>query len=329
MKRILTFFILLALITGCSQKTSEPHKETATLKEVAVSPDNSNGKAEEKVLANAFDIKDAAPEMINKSNDHLDKILMPPKEEYYYTSPSSVLTFSSDRFTLSLDLEDREFKSDSKPLNVFVETLRDESYEQLIEQGYSKKMMGDREYLIAPNNSPAIAFAQDGYLYILNSISKLMNYHGSTFSVEDLITAAYNMSASSDFKQYFEVREDHYNLPGYFTNDGEEPYWMLVGYEDMSQPFDQNNQYMQISNNTLRFMQSKVNDSYEPFGTKIQINNNLGYLEDSTFKVVINKRLYTINIAASSVNQDTGKVTKAEVANYEEEIERIVKSIEF
>lgn len=326
MKRILTFFILLALMTGCSQTTSETHKETAP--EVAVSSDNTDVKGEEKVLANAVDIKVAAPELIKQANGHLVEILMPAKEDFYYASPSSVLTFSMERFSLSLNLENRAFKPESKPLNIYVETLTDKAYAQLVEQGYSKKMAGDREFLIAPNNRPAIAFKENGYLYTLDSISKLMSYHGSTYSVQDLVTVANNMTASSDFKQYFEVSQKHYNLPGYFTNDGEEPYWLLVGYEDMSQPFDQNNQYMQISNNTLRFKQSKVNDSYEPFGTEIQINNNVGYLEDSTFKVVINDRLYTINLAAASINQDTGKVTKAEVQNYEEEIEKVIKSID-
>lgn len=315
---------ILLLISGCSGGASnkEVKKES---KEAAIIAENAEKEASTKDLST---IKGSVPALVKELNSRLDKVKLPTKHDGFYNYPGSNLTIKDHVFYLNLKLEDRSVESAGKPINLQVQSFKQEDYERIIKEGYTKQNVDDREYLIAPNGRKTIVFKDGEYLYHLDSISTLMNFNGTVFSVDELIAFSREMTLTSEYKQYFQVDLENYEIPSYFTNDRNEPYWLLVGYDNNGQSFESDSQYLQISNNTMHFEQTILQTPFEPYGDEISISGNTGFLDGySGFQMAHGNKVYSLRPAVAEVNQNTGTVIPVEIPNWEEEVRKIIESL--
>ena len=328
-KKWIAAVALMLIATGCSEETVkiEP-KEEKTQSEVA---DTSKIKKEAESLKSAdlTELKEAVPALANEISNKLKTVKLPSIQEAQQNRPISSLSIDKDSFLLHISLEENSTESPGIPLNMYVHTFEKEDYQFFIDEGYTK-LESNREYLIAPNGSKKIAFIDGDYLYEMNSISTLMNYEGSTYSVEQLLDIAAKMNTDSGYKQFFEVNIENYKLPTYFLNDGKEPYRLVVNYSGKDGIFEPKEQTLQISNNTMNFEQSALYPYYEAYGDEMVIQENVGYLsydDNANFEMVVEDRLYKLSLATAEVNQTTGKPSYVEVSNWPEEVTRVIESL--
>jgi len=328
-KKWIAAVALMLIAAGCSNETvSEEPKEVTKRTEVA---DTSKVKEEVKTLKSADlkELNEAVPALANEISNKLETIKLPSIQEGQQNRPTTSLNIDEDSFNLYISLEDNSTESPGIPLNIFIRTLEKEDYQFFIDEGYTK-FESNREYLIAPNGSKQIVFIDGDYLYEMNSISTLMNFEGSTYTVEQLLDTADRLNTESEYKQFFEVNLENYKLPIYFLNDGKEPYRLFVNYTGKDGVFDPEEQSLQISNNTMNIEQSALYPHYEAFGDEIVIQENTGYLssdDNSNFEMVNGDRLYRLSLATADVNQTTGKPSYVEISNWQEELTKVIESL--
>ncbi|MFB5086074.1 hypothetical protein PGC35_02450 [Psychrobacillus sp. PGGUH221] len=320
---------VMLIVAGCSNETVQDElKEETTKTQVA---ETSTVKEDVKSLKSAemTELKEAVPALVNEISNKLETIKLPDIQEGHQNRPISSLNIDEDSFNLYISLEDISTESSGIPLNIYIRTFEKEDYQFFLDEGFTK-LESNREYLIAPNGSKKIVFIDGDYLYEMNSISNLMNYEGSTYSVEQLLDIADQMNTDSEYKQFFEVNIENYKLPTYFLNDGKEPYRLFVNYTGNKLPFEPEEQSLQISNNTMNFEQSSLYPHYEAYGDEIVIQENVGYLstdDNSNFEMVNGDQLYSLSLATADVNQTTGKPSYVEVPNWQEEITKVIESL--
>ena len=320
---------LMLLAAGCSNETvRKESKEETTRTEVA---DTSKVKEEVKNLKSADlrELNEAVPALANEISNKLKTIKLPSIQNGQQNRPISSMNINENSFILHLSLEDNSTESPGTPLNIYIRTFEKEDYQYFLDEGYTK-LKANQEYLIAPNSSKKIVFIDGDYLYEMDSISTLMNYEGSTYSVDQLLDIAAKMNTNSGYKQFFEVDIENYKLPTYFLNDGKERYRLFVNYSGKDDIFEPEDQSLQISNNTMNFEQSALYPYYEAYGDEMVIQENVGYLssdDNANFEMVVGDRLYTLSLATEDVNQTTGKPSYVEVSNWPEEVTKVIESL--
>ncbi|MEI4768824.1 hypothetical protein WAX74_04020 [Psychrobacillus sp. FJAT-51614] len=320
---------VMLIVAGCSNETVQDElKEETTKTKVA---ETSTVKEDVKSLKSAdlTELKEAVPALAKEISNKLETIKLPAIQEGHQNRPISSLNIDEDSFNLYISLEEISTESSGIPLNIFIRTFEKEDYQFFLDEGFTK-LESNREYLIAPNGSKKIVFIDGDYLYEMDSISNVMNYEGSTYSVEQLLDIADKLNIDSGYKQFFVVNIENYKLPTYFLNDGKEPYRLFVNYSGKNDKFEPKEQSLQISNNTMNFEQSALYPHYEAYGDEIVIQENVGYLsfgDNSIFEMVIGDRLYSLSLATADVNQTTGKPSYVEVPNWQEEITKVIESL--
>ncbi|MFJ7970195.1 hypothetical protein [Psychrobacillus sp. NPDC096389] len=320
---------LMLIVAGCSNETEQGETKEETTKTEVAETSTIKEKVKNLKSADLTKLEEAIPALANEITNKLETIKLPAIQEGQQNRPNSSLNIDENTFNLYISLEDNSAESPGIPLNIYIRTFEKKDYQFFLDEGYTK-LESNREYLIAPDGSEKIVFIDGDYLYEMDSISTMMNYEGSTYAVEQLLDLADQLNTDSAYKQFFEINLENYKLPTYFLHDGKEPYRLFVNYSGEKYPFELEEQSLQISNNTMNFEQSSLYPHYEAYGDEIIIDENVGYLsfgDDANFEMVNGERLYRLSLAVTDVNQTTGRPSYAEVPNWQEELAKVIESL--
>jgi hypothetical protein len=319
--KIVSLLALLLFAAGCSK---EAVKETP-VKEAVNDETLNAAKVADFQTADLTNMKEAVPALASELNRILDEVKWPTELANFYNRPISSATLSKNEFHMLLSLED----TTDRPLNLYISNEVDK-YQESQKNGYTTQNDGEIEYLVSPKQNEII-FVDGEFLYQLDTISTLMDYKGDILSIEELLAIAKGMTTDSKYKEFFNVDLEVYNLPTYFTNDGNESYSMTVGYNGDGSYFDPETQTLQVGNDSAIFEQSALDTPYEPIADELNIEDGLtGYLSfgfDGLFELPNGNRLFTLRLATESVKETTGTVSFVEIPNWDEEVTKIIKSL--
>ncbi|MCH1627700.1 hypothetical protein [Fredinandcohnia quinoae] len=316
------FLMVLLLVLFTAACSSEEAEDTTAKKEESVKSEVVKKDVESPRFVDLKTLKSAVPALVNELNKRMKEVKLPATLDNFYNYPLTNATIEKDKFSIYLSLED----TIDRRINLSVSNDV-KSYQKFKKDGYSVQKNGVREYLVSPKENE-LFFIDGEYLYHFDTIS--IDPNGKILSLDEIKTIAEGLTTDSEYKDYFIVDLEVYKIPTYFTHDGKEPYRLYVGYGDGSGYFLPSEQSLQISNDTAIFEQASLDSSYKPFAEEINIDGQIGYLsygDNAQFDLVNGENLYTVRLATIDVNQKTGRPYYAEVPNWQQEVSKIIKSL--
>lgn len=341
MKWLKMLTVLLAVTmagTGCGKggTVKQADNEPALQETVSDNEGEDTAKTESLKDKDIHYVKNAVPYQAQLLNDVLKEIKLPAMEEGWHNYPVSTASIDGQALTmLELKLENRkdgQSKSGGIPLNIRIEPNDGKVYEQYKEQGFTSMTEGGKEYLAAPDGRKQIVFIDGDYVYGMDSVSLVMNFSGSTYSLDELIDIAERMTTDSEYKSYFELHLDNYRVPDYFVNDGKETFRIMVSYHDDadSQSFRPESQSLLIANKSARFEQwtPKTELDRDVYGEEVTLAGRQAVMDPNSYIVHLfnGDRLYEF-YPPTEVSETSGAVMYEQPSNWQDEIAKMIESL--